>query len=111
MAISFIDYINKTPSQCATGAHDYDCTSLLGNLESGRSWAMYSYDRPAYIVWNAIAAQLYDHGWTDEQIKNWLQSKSPRHDLDSDLGDMLQDLGRIYGRIVARTETRDEYTS
>jgi adenine C2-methylase RlmN of 23S rRNA A2503 and tRNA A37 len=42
----------------------------------------YSYDRPAWIVANAIMNGLIDAGFTSEQAYNWIYSKSYRHFLD-----------------------------
>ena len=42
----------------------------------------YSYDRPAWIVANAIMNGLIDAGFTHKQAYNWLYSKSYRHFLD-----------------------------
>ena len=45
-------------------------------------WPMYSYSRPAYLLWNAIARELFAAGWTEARIKDWLQSKSTRRAQD-----------------------------
>jgi hypothetical protein len=58
-------------------------------VECTDPWPMYSYSRPAYMVWNAIGQVMVDKGYTVEQIKEWMQSKNPRHDLDGSLGDMI----------------------
>lgn len=42
----------------------------------------YSYERPAYIVANAIMNGLIDAGFTHKQAYNWIYSKSYRHFLD-----------------------------
>jgi hypothetical protein len=78
---------------------DYDVSDKVGQLHgkdcwgNDPEWPMYSYDRPAYILWGAIAKNLHRRGWTDEQIKEWLQSKNTRWALDGDLGGILQELG------------------
>lgn len=74
----------KTPSFYADQDPErrYDCTSLLGQLGSGKEWEMFSYDRPAYTFWNGVAKALYRRGWSDKEIKTWLQSKDSRHALD-----------------------------
>jgi len=86
----------ETPSAYADRdpEHRYDCTLRLGSLDSDAPWAMYSYERPANILWNAIAGELYRNGWSDDQIRDWLQSKGPRWSLDGDLGEALEELGR-----------------
>jgi len=42
----------------------------------------YSYDRPAWIVANAIMNGLIDSGFTSQEAFNWIHSKSYRHFLD-----------------------------
>lgn len=84
----------NTPSYWADQGDSYDCTGFIGPLfrkEADAAWPMYSYDRPAYIVWNAIAGDLYKSGWSDKRIKDWLQSKGPRWALDGELSAMLED--------------------
>lgn len=76
----------------------YDISDKLGDLYPGYSgsepeWKMYSFSRPACILWNAVANQLHKAGWTDEKIKDWLQSKSPRWALDGKLGNAIEKLG------------------
>lgn len=59
---------------------------------------MYSYERPAYIFWQAVFEGLQEGGMTEEQAIDWLQSKNPRWVLDGSLGAILQDLGREFGK-------------
>jgi hypothetical protein len=76
-----------------------DITGKIGPLcmsSEPPEWPMYSYARPAYILWNAIARGLSERGWSEEQIKGWLQSKFPRWALDQSLGDALEELGAKY---------------
>ena len=98
----------KPPSEWADKDPDgsYDCTLHIGPLESDAPWAMYSYDRPSTILWNAIAGSLYRAGWSDEAIKDWLQSKGPRYALDGDLGELLKVIGVTFGSHIAMTESR-----
>ena len=63
-------------------------------VECDDPWPMYSYERPAYMVWNAIGQFMADKGYTVEQIKEWMQSKNPRHDLDGYLGDMITEAAK-----------------
>lgn len=63
-------------------------------------WPMYSYERPAWILWNAIANSLARRGLTEEQIKTWLQSKDARLALDDKLGDMLRELGETFAKTI-----------
>lgn len=57
------------------------------------AWPMYSYGRPAYQFWDAVANGMRARGWTPEQIRTWLQSKLARWALDGDWGDHLRTLG------------------
>jgi hypothetical protein len=78
---------------------NYDISGKIGNLFNTNpepEWPMYSYDRPASILWSAIAGKLHEAGWTDEQIKEWLQSKETRWALDGSLGDALRALGERF---------------
>ena len=80
---------------------DYDISDQVGDLTG---WAlgykpaspMYSYSRPAYMLWNAIAHELRAAGWTEAEIATWLKSKSTRYALDGKLGDAIQALGKSY---------------
>jgi hypothetical protein len=86
-------------------ADTYDCTDRIGPLVRDTTppeWPMYSYDRPAYIVWNAIAGELHRRGWSERDIQGWLQSKGPRWALDMDLGEALDRLGRDYAKTITR---------
>lgn len=85
----------KTPGEWVKEGSTYDCTGLIGDLyASGKpEWPMYSFSRPAHILWNAIAAELNKNGWTDEEIRDWLQSKRTRWALDGELGDKIEALG------------------
>lgn len=74
-----------------------DITGKIGNLfHQEPEWPMYSYDRPSWLVWNAMANVFHDNGWSEDKIKTWLQSKEPRWSLDGALGDALQEVGRKY---------------
>lgn len=61
------------------GNDQYDLTGHIGplmpELYDGCQWPMYSFDRPAHVLWNAIGKQLHAQGWSDAKIKEWLQSK------------------------------------
>ena len=59
---------------------------------------MYSYERPAYIFWQAVFEGLVEAGKTEEQAIDWLQSKGPRHMLDGPIGEVLRDIGRRVGK-------------
>lgn len=70
---------------------DYDISGKIGPMfeRLDAEWPMYSYNAPATTVWNAIASSMRARGWTDEQIKGWLQSKDARWAMDGLLGDIL----------------------
>ena len=65
-------------------------------------WPMYSFSRPAWLLWNAIANGLIEKGWTEEEIKFWLQSKDTRWALDGDLGEEIEKLGKKYARKIEK---------
>ena len=64
--------------------------------EAAPEWPMYSYGRPAWLLWNAIGRELFAAGWSEDRIKEWLQSKSTRWALDMDLGDQIAAIGKAY---------------
>ena len=88
----------------------YDCSVWIGELGSDAPWAMYSYSRPGNILWNAIAGELYRRGWSDDEIKAWLQSKTPRYELDGALGEAIESLGRLVARSAVK-ENNDAHLS
>ena len=96
------------PGYDAKDGHSYDLTGHIGPLwperytENAAPWPMYSFDRPAHILWNAIGAELFANGWTDDDIKSWLKSKGPRWELDGDLGDKLAELGKDYAARIMK---------
>ena len=82
-----------------------DITARIGSIhtpDERAEWPMYSYDRPAYILWNAIANVLHAKGWTEDEIKNWLQSKDARWALDFGLEESIEDLGRAYAEGIQK---------
>ena len=101
-----------TPSDWAKNGDPYDCTGFIGplypndDINDPPEWPMYSFDTPAYILWNAIAGELYKRGWNDEQIKDWLQSKNPRWALDQDLGDAIRKLGKTYAQTIVEENAK-----
>lgn len=74
-----------------------DYTDKLGPLYEGeashREWPMYAYRRPAYLFWNGVANGLRDKGYTEEQARDWLQSKNARYSLDGGWETEIEDLG------------------
>lgn len=79
-----------------------DITADLCGLDGNKAIPMYSYVRPAYLLWQAVYEGLVDAGRTHEQAVDWLQSKSARWALDGELGDQLEEIGRALGRAQAR---------
>jgi hypothetical protein len=96
--------IKKLPGEWAAEGDPYDCTGLIGQLgeDAMCEWPMSSFDAPAYTVWNAIAATFNRAGWSDDQIRDWLQSKQARWAMDMDLGDVLRAAGEAYARKILR---------
>lgn len=70
-----------------------DISADLGNLDSGRPIPMYSYERPAYIIWQGVYDGLRYKGLSHAKAVEWLQSKAPRWALDGSLGDAIRQLG------------------
>lgn len=70
-------------------AREFDLTGLVGSADGSSCWPMYSFDRPAFTVWNALSRRLFERGWSDAEIRTWLQSKEARWALDGALGDAL----------------------
>jgi hypothetical protein len=94
-----------TPSDWAALGDAYDCTDYIGPsgptpVMTEEPWPMYSFERPSYILWNAIAAGLHARGWSDDKIKEWLQSKATRWALDGTLGETLTNIGRLYAEQI-----------
>jgi len=94
----------KLPGEGAAEGDPYDCTGLIGQLgeDAMCEWPMSSFDAPAYTVWNAIAATFNRAGWSDHQIRDWLQSKQARWAMDMDLGEVLREAGEAYARKILR---------
>ncbi len=71
-----------------------DITGKIGTLNGetvnpAPEYPMYSYERPAWMVWGAVADEMQKRGWKEEQILEWLQSKNARWALDGELGNMI----------------------
>jgi hypothetical protein len=70
---------------------------------------MHSYDRAAYLLWNAIGGALNKRGWPDAKIKAYLQSKLVRVALDNELGDMIERLGKRFAKTIADDDVSDSW--
>lgn len=74
-----------------------DISSKIGQLyskpQSEIEWPMYSFDRAAYTLWNAIANEFEKRGWSEQEILEWLQSKAARWALDGRLGELIEKAG------------------
>jgi hypothetical protein len=88
---------------------NYDITGKVGDLypTTNPEWPMFSFDRPSYILWNAIGKVLDEAGWTEDQVKDWLQSKSPRWALDGTLGDAIKTLGKAFAETAIIKEPKE----
>jgi hypothetical protein len=62
----------------------------------------YSYERPAYIVGNALINGFIRAGYTKEQAINLFYSVAYRMALDGVLGEHLEQIGYQYGQIMAQ---------
>jgi len=69
----------------------HDFTLKVGEL------GMYSYERPAYTLWDALANGLIDAGYSEKAALEWLRSKAARWALDGELGDAIAELGYQFG--------------
>jgi hypothetical protein len=91
----------KTPSYWAERDGVYDCTGHIGQLfKSDCEWPMYSFDRPSYIFWNAVAKTFHGAGWSDDQIREWLQSKDPRYALDGSLHEAIEAVAEDFAKTI-----------
>jgi hypothetical protein len=80
-----------------------DISGKIGQLgEKECEWPMFSYDRPSYVLWGAVANALHDRGWSETEIKDWLQSKEPRFALDNALGDAIRALGDLFASTITK---------
>ena len=70
----------------------------------------YSYDRPAYIVGNALLNGIIRAGYTKEQAINLFYSKAYRWALDGTLGEHLEQIGYQYGQIMAQEYDPAEFS-
>jgi predicted transcriptional regulator len=77
--------------------NEFDITAKIGpTSHRNASWPMHSFERPSWLLWNAIAKNLHSKGWADNAIKEWLQSKETRWALDGELGEALEALGAAW---------------
>ncbi len=85
----------------------YDITGRIGpqfRPQDEPEWPMNSYERPAYMLWNAIASELHAAKWPEARIRDWLQSKQARWALDGDLGNRIRKAGRAHARDVVLSD-------
>ena len=77
--------------------------------EEVQRWGMYSYERPAYMLWNEIGRELYRQGWTKEEIKALLRSKYTRWGLDGRLQSGLQAIAQQWAQsmLACHAEVQD----
>jgi hypothetical protein len=75
-----------------------DFTNQIGN------WGMYSYDRPAWLFWNAMMNGLMDSGYSQQAAEQWLRSKAARWMLDGDMGDKIEELAYEFAKSRAARE-------
>jgi hypothetical protein len=70
----------------------------------------YSYDRPAWIVGNALLNGIIRAGYTKEQAINLFYSKAYRWALDGILGEHLEQIAHQYGQIMAQEYDPAEFS-
>jgi hypothetical protein len=61
---------------------------------------MYSFHGPSHVVWNAIATVLSERDWSDDQIRDWLQSKQARWAIEGRLGEALTMVASLYAAAI-----------
>lgn len=69
----------------------------------------YSYNRPAYIVGNALLNGMIASGLSKEQAIQVLHSKHYRWNLDQDLGELLTNLAYSYGFKMAKQAEHESW--
>jgi hypothetical protein len=70
----------------------------------------YSYERPSYIVGNALLNGFIRAGYTKEQAINLFHSKGYRWVLDGILGEHLTEIAYQYGQIMAQEYDPAEFS-
>jgi len=70
----------------------------------------YSYERPAYIVGNALLNGIIKAGYTKEQAINLFHSKAYRWALDFGLEEQLQEIGFQEGQKMAQEYDPAEFS-
>ena len=70
--------------------------------EEVQRWGMYSYERPAYTLWNEVGRELFKQGWAMEEIKALLRSKYPRWGLDGNLGSRLDAIAQEWAQSILK---------
>ena len=73
----------------------HDITAAMGPL---CPIPMYSFNTPAYLLWQAVFDGLQEAGMSEVEAIEWLQSKSARWAMDGELGDSIRALGHAYGK-------------
>ena len=56
---------------------------------------MYSFARPARMLWQTVFERLIERGWSEEDAIAFLQSKGARHALDGVAGQMIEGVGKF----------------
>lgn len=74
----------------------------LGNLTDAVDVPMYSFEQPAHILWDTMTRALMARGWTEDEIKTWLQSKDARHALTGSLGDDIARAAKRYAKGIQK---------
>lgn len=76
-----------------------DITGEIGDLYKDQDppkYPMYSFSRPAWIVWQAVYDGMLDNGFSHEKAMEVLASKHMRWALDGDLSDILKEAAYNY---------------
>jgi hypothetical protein len=69
----------------------------------------FSYDRPAWIVGNALINGFIEAGLTKEQAINLFYSKATRWALDGSLGEALTEISYKLGKQIAKDWAKEPF--
>lgn len=100
----------KTVPRTEEEIRNFDITDKVCSMFNEKAmnreeaWPMYSFDRAAYLLWNAIGRGMYANGWTMEEIKDWMQSKEARWALDARLGVEIEALGAKFAETAEKVK-------
>ena len=69
----------------------------------------YSYDRPSYMVMNALMNGFITAGLSEAQARALFSSSVIRHTLDQGFGDALEELAYSWGKHIANQHRHEPW--